>query len=74
MFYCIDQPFTPSFPIGLVKTESDFIVRSVETGSGRSMLVVAVISVDAYPFLAFSDLTCHLEDTGVGVFWLHSAA
>ena len=27
------------------------------------MLVVAVVSVDAYPFLAFSDLTCHLEDT-----------
>ena len=27
------------------------------------MLVVAVISIDAYPFLAFSDLTCHLEDT-----------
>ena len=23
--------------------------------------VVAVISVDAYRFLAFSDLTCHLE-------------
>ena len=22
--------------------------------------------VDAYPFLAFSDLTCHLEDTGIG--------
>ena len=36
------------------------------------MLVVAVISVDAYPFLAFSDLTCHLEDTGRGAFWLHS--
>ena len=35
------------------------------------MLVVAVISVVAYPFLSFSDLTCHLEDTGVGVFWLH---
>ena len=35
--------------------------------------MVAVISVDAYPFLAFSDLTCHLEDT-VGVFWLHCAA
>ena len=32
--------------------------------------MVAVISVDAYPFLAFSDLTCHLEDTGIGVFWL----
>ena len=37
------------------------------------MLVVAVISVDAYPFLAFSDLTCHLEDMGIGVFWLHCA-
>ena len=38
------------------------------------MLVVAVISFDAYPFLAFSDWTCHLEDTGIGVFWLHVAA
>ena len=28
------------------------------------MLVVAVISADAYSFLAFSDLTCHLQDTG----------
>ena len=35
MFYYIDQACTPSFPIGLVKTESDFIVRSVETGLGR---------------------------------------
>ena len=25
----------PSFPIGLVKTKSDFIVRPVETGLGR---------------------------------------
>ena len=25
-----------------------------------------MISVDAYPFLAFSDLTCHLEDTEIG--------
>ena len=65
---------TPSFPIGLVKTESDFIVRSVEASLGRCMLVVAVIIVDAYPFLAFSDLTCHLEDTGIGVFRLHCAA
>ena len=72
MFY-IDQLSTPSFPIGLVKTESAF-VRSVETGLGRWTLVVAVISVDAYPFLALSDLTCHLEDTGIGVFWLHCAA
>ena len=37
------------------------------------MLVVPVISVDAYPFLAFSDLTCHLEGTGIGVFLLHCA-
>ena len=33
--------------------------------------MVTVISVDAYPFLAFSDLTYHLEVTGIGVFWLH---
>ena len=73
MFY-VDQLRTLSFPIGLVKTESGFIVRSVETGLGRSKLVVAVISVGAYPFLAFSDLTCHLEDTGIGIFPLHCAA
>ena len=72
MFY-IKQLCTPSFLIGLVKTESGFIVTSVETGLGRLTLVVAVISVDAYPLLAFSDLTCHLEDTGIGVFWLHCA-
>ena len=29
---------------------------------------------DAYPFLAFPDLICHLEDTGIGIFWLHCAA
>ena len=61
MFY-IYQLRTPSFPIGLVKTESGFIVRSVETGLGRWTLVVTVISVDAYPFLAFSDLTCHNQE------------
>ena len=74
MFYYIDQLRIPSFPIGFVKTEPDFIVRSDETGLGRRTLVVAVISVDAYPFMAFSDLTCHLEDTGIGAFWLHWAA
>ena len=73
MFY-IDQLCTPSFPMGLVKTESGFIVRSVETALERWTLVVTVISVDAYPFLAFLDLTCHLEDMGIGVFWLYSAA
>ena len=35
------------------------------------MLVVAVISVYDYLIFALSDLTCHLEDTGIGVFWLH---
>ena len=34
-------------------------------------MVLLVISVDAYPFLASSDLFCRLEDTGVGVFWFH---
>ena len=60
--------------IELVKTESGFIVRSAETGLGRWKLVVAVISVYAYPFLAFSDLTCHFDDSGIGIFWLHCAA
>ena len=68
MSYYIDQLHISSFPIGLVKTKYDFIVRLVETGLGRWMLVVAVISGDAYPFLAFSDLPCHLDDTGIGVF------
>ena len=68
MFYYIDQLRTPSFPIGLLKTESYFFVRHVETDLGRWTLAVAVISVDAYPFLTFSDLTCPLEDTGIGVF------
>ena len=35
--------------------------------------MLPVISVDVYPFLGFSDLTCHLEDTGIDVFWLHCA-
>ena len=36
--------------------------------------MVAVICVDVYPSLAFSDLNCHLEHTGIGVFRLHCAA
>ena len=32
------------------------------------MLGVGVTSVDANPFLTFSDLICHLEDMGIGVF------
>ena len=73
MFY-IDQLRTPSFPIGLIRTESGFIVKSFETGLGRWMLMVAGISVDICPFLAFSDLTCHFEDTGICIFWLHYGA
>ena len=30
--------------------------------------MVAVISVGDYPFLAFSNLTFHLEDTGIDAF------
>ena len=73
MFY-IDQLRTLSSSAGLVKTKFSFIVRSVETSLGRWTIVVAVISVNAYPFLPFSDLTCHLEDMRIGVFWLHCAA
>ena len=36
-------------------------------------MVVAVISVAAYPFSVFSDLTCYLKDTRIGVFLLHCA-
>ena len=70
MFHYIDRPHTSSFPIRLVKSESESL-ESVETDLGRKTLVVAVITVDAYPFLGFSDLTCHLQDTGIIAFWLH---
>ena len=64
MFHCTDQPCTLSFPIGLVKTESDFIVRSVETGLGRWTLVVAVISAHAFffdfPMTLRIQALCHL--------------
>ena len=66
MFYYINQSRTPSFCIILVTTKPGFIVRSV--GLGRWMLVVVGISVNVYSFLAFTDLTCHLEDTGIGFF------
>ena len=58
MFYYIDQSLIPALLIGLVKTKSDVIVRSVETDLGRLTLVVAVISVDAYLFGGFYDLPC----------------
>ena len=36
--------------------------------------MVALTSTDAYPFLAFTDLTCDPENTGTGAFWWHCAA
>ena len=51
-----------------------FVLRLVETSLGRWTLVVAVLCFDTYTFLVFSDLTCHHEDTGIGVFWLHCVA
>ena len=42
--YYIYQPSTPSFPIGLVKTESHVIVRSVETGFRRKILILFWLS------------------------------
>ena len=35
MFYYIDQPRAPIFSVGLIKTESNFIVRLVESDLGR---------------------------------------
>ena len=35
--------------------------------------MVTVISVDAYSFLASSELACYLEDTEIGVLSLHCA-
>ena len=65
MFYFIDQLCTLPFPVGLIKVESDFTVRSVKTTLVGSTLVGAVISVDAYLFLAFSELTYYLVGTGI---------
>ena len=33
-----------------------------------------VTVTNADPFLAFSNLSCQLEDTGIDVFWVHCAA
>ena len=32
--------------------------------------MVVGINVDVYSFLAFSDLTCHLEDAEICLLWL----
>ena len=57
----------------LVKTESNFIVSSLENGLRRQMQLAGG-SCDycwCLSFFAFSDLTCHLEYTRVGVSWLY---
>ena len=74
MFCYINQLCTLSFSIELVKTISVFIVGSFETGLEKLTLAVAAISVDVYHFLAFSVLTCYLEDTRTDVLRLHPAA
>ena len=61
MFHYINKPRTPPFPTGMVKTESDFIIRSAETNLGKWTLVVVVISIDSYYFLTFSDVTYDLN-------------
>ena len=72
MFY-IGKPRTLSFPIRLVKTEFCFIVRWVETGLGRWMLVVVLIHVGAFPFSGF--LRPDLSPWRYGnVFRLHCAS
>ena len=59
MFYCIDQPCTHLFLLGCLKLNLFLLLDQLTNAD-----------VGAYLFLAFSDLTCHLEDTGIGVFWL----
>ena len=55
MFYYIDQPRTPILSYWVNKNWI-WIIRSVETDFGRWTLVVAIINVDTYHFLVFSDL------------------
>ena len=61
------QLCTPSFPMWWVKTEYE------SSDQLRLMPVAPLIKVYGFPFLAFSDLNCHLENTEIGVFWLHFA-
>ena len=61
-------PRTPSFPVGLVKTESESLDHLEPTLGDEHWYVV---NVSGYRFMTFLDLTCHLEDAGIGTFWLH---
>ena len=33
--------------------------------------MVAAVSIGTYCFLASSDLTCHLDNTELGISWMH---
>ena len=58
MFHNIVQPCNSSFPVGLVESV-DWLIGLAES--------------DVCPYLAFPDLTCNIQDTGIGVFWLRCA-
>ena len=64
MFYNTDHFFL----LGWLKLNLILLLDQLRLVQGNQLLIVAVISVDAYPFLRFSDLTCNVEDTGVAVF------
>ena len=49
MFY-INQLRTPSFPIGLIKTESGFIVRPVETCKNTWVVLVQCLRMEENKF------------------------
>ena len=66
MFCYIKHSCTPWFAIGLVKSESESLIswdwsREMNSGCWGSC-------EQFWYFLAFSDLTCHLEETWVGFF------
>ena len=75
------RPIPP--PLGganivLQTTQLNFRKRFMYVRSTKISLFtsVSVINVDAYPFLAFSDLNCHYVSTGIfewHIFWVHCA-
>ena len=72
MFHCIDQSRIPGFRIWSVKIESEALDQL--RLSMEIKFLVGVVYFDACTFLAFLNLTCYLENTGIGVFWLPCAA
>ena len=57
------------FLLGQLKLNLILLLDQLKLPQGdERWWVVPVISVDKYPFLAFSDLTCHLKDKETGAF------